>query len=177
MQVVVILEVADIEWNSRTDCILYLRHLQVARKWSPELTKDQEHVSVKNSKISGGNILLDFSVFFWVPCITSGRPLPLRNVPIQRPTFLAAPTFAVDDASPRLSFPVIAWEEEVLSSFSTDKRSFRGDLTCSSTSPGEQDVLPARVINTFAPSPSIGPGDCSASGKSQLTRGPLKGSR
>jgi len=75
MQFVVILEVADIEWNSRTGGALYWRRLQVGRKWSLELTKDQEHV---RSKISGANILLGSSLFFWVQCIPNGRPLPLR---------------------------------------------------------------------------------------------------
>jgi len=34
--------------------------------------------------------------------------LPLRKVLPQWPTFLVAPAFAVDDASPRLTFPVIS---------------------------------------------------------------------
>jgi len=96
MQLVVILEAADIEWNRCTGGALYWRYVQLGRKWSLESTKGSEHVSVKNS-VSEANILLGQSVIF----------LFLWNVPPQLPTFLDAPAFAVDDASARLPCPVI----------------------------------------------------------------------
>jgi len=105
MQVVVILEVADIESNSRTFSL---------PATSPSGTKvvtaiDEESGARQRQrfKISGANILLGSSVSFWVQCIPNGCPLPLRSVPPQWPTFLDAPIFAVDDASPRLPYPVI----------------------------------------------------------------------